>query len=52
MIRGLKHLSYEERREERLRVGTVQPGEEKKERREEKAAERPSSSLSVPEGGL
>jgi len=39
MIRGLEHLSYEER----LRVGVVRPGEEK-------ALGRPYSSLPVPEG--
>jgi len=39
MIRGLEHLSYEER----LRVGVVQP-------EEEKAVGRPYSSLPVPEG--
>jgi len=39
MIRELEHLSYEER----LRVGAVQPGEEK-------AAGRPYCSLPTPEG--
>jgi len=39
MIRGLEHLSYEER----LRAGAVQPGEEK-------VPGRPYSSLLVPEG--
>jgi len=41
MVRGLEHLSYEER----LRVVAVQPGEEK-------ALGRPYSSLPVPEGAL
>jgi len=41
MIQGLEHLSYAER----LRVGAVQPGEEK-------AARTPFSSLSVLKGGL
>jgi len=41
MIQGLEHLSYEEW----LRVGIVQP-------REEKAAGRPYCSLSVLKGGL
>uniref|UniRef100_A0A8B9F9T5 Reverse transcriptase domain-containing protein n=1 Tax=Amazona collaria TaxID=241587 RepID=A0A8B9F9T5_9PSIT len=41
IIRGLEHLSYEDR----LRVGAAQPGEEK-------AAGRPHSSLPIPEGGL
>ena len=41
MIRGLEHLSYEDR----LKVGVVQPGEEK-------APGRPYSSLPVPKGGL
>jgi len=41
MIRGLEHLSYEDR----LRVGVVQPGQEK-------AAGRPCCGLPVPEGGL
>ncbi|KAK4831240.1 hypothetical protein QYF61_016472, partial [Mycteria americana] len=41
MIRRLEHLSYEDR----LRVGVVQPGEEK-------ALGRPYSSLPVSEGGL
>ncbi|PKU48242.1 hypothetical protein llap_1436 [Limosa lapponica baueri] len=39
MVRGLEHLSYEER------IGVVQPGEEK-------TSGRPYSSLPVPEGGL
>jgi len=42
MIRGMEHLSYEERLRE---LRAVQPGEEK-------ALERPYSSLPVPEGGL
>jgi len=41
MTQGLEHCSYKER----LRVGAVQPGEEK-------AAGRPYCSLSVPKGGL
>jgi len=41
MIRGLEHLSCEER----LRVGAVQPGEEK-------APGRPYCGLSVLKGGL
>jgi len=41
MIRGLEHLSCEER----LRTGAVQPGEEK-------ALGRPHNSLPVSEGGL
>ena len=41
MVRGLEPLSYEER----LRVGAVQPGEEK-------APGRPYSSLPVLKGGL
>jgi len=41
MTKGAEHLSYEER----LRVGVVQPGEEK-------AVGRPYSSLSVLKGGL
>ena len=41
MIRGMEHLSYEER----LRVEAVQPGEEK-------ALGRSYSSLPLPEGGL
>jgi len=41
MIRGLEHLSYEER----LRVGAVQPGEEK-------AAGRPYCGLRVHDGDL
>jgi len=40
-IRGMEHLSYEER----LRAGAVQPGEEN-------AAARPYCSLPVPERGL
>ena len=42
MIRGMEHLSCEERLRE---LGAVQPGEEK-------AAGRPYSSLPVPEGAL
>ncbi|GAB0178053.1 mitochondrial enolase superfamily member 1 [Grus japonensis] len=42
LIRGLEHLSYEDRLE---RVGVVQPGEEK-------SPGTPYSSLPVPEGGL
>ena len=41
MTRGLEHLPYEDR----LRVGALQPGEEK-------VQEEPYSSLPVPEGGL
>jgi len=41
MIRGLEHLSYEER----LRVGVVRPGEEK-------APGRPKCGLSTDKGGL
>ncbi|PKU34168.1 hypothetical protein llap_15528 [Limosa lapponica baueri] len=41
MIRGLEHLSYEDR----LRAGVVQPGEEK-------APGRPHSSLPISEGSL
>ena len=41
MIRGMEHLSYEDR----LRVWVVQPGEEK-------APGRPYSGLPVPKGGL
>jgi len=41
MISGMEHLYHEER----LRVGTVQPGDEK-------ALGTPYSSLPVPEGGL
>ncbi|KAK4828981.1 hypothetical protein QYF61_001637 [Mycteria americana] len=41
MIQGLEHLSYEDK----LRVGVVQPGEEK-------AVGRPYSSLPVLKGGL
>ncbi|PKU40960.1 hypothetical protein llap_8746 [Limosa lapponica baueri] len=41
MIRGLEHLSYEDR----LRVGVVHPGEEK-------ALQRPYCSFPVPEGCL
>jgi len=41
VVRGLEHLFYEDR----LRVGVVQPGEEK-------APETPCCSLSEYEGGL
>ncbi len=41
VLRGLEHLSYEDR----LRVGAVEPGEEK-------AAGRPYCGLPVPKGSL